>query len=161
MTSFRAILAVLVEHGVDFIVVGGVAGVLHGSPLLTDDIDILYSLDEGNQRRLLGALQALDAVFRGDPRQLRPGLSHLASRGHKLLSTRLGDCDCLATIEEDSTYEDLLPHAELMRLGDLQVRVLSLRRLIEVKEKLARPKDRLALMHLVALRDERETGDDK
>jgi hypothetical protein len=72
MTSFRAILEALTRHRVDFIVVGGVAGVLHGSPLHTDDLDILYSLDEQNRERLLAALAELGAVFRDDPRNLAP-----------------------------------------------------------------------------------------
>lgn len=153
--QFRALLEVLVRHRVDFIVVGGVAGVLQGAPLLTRDLDIVYRLTEENEQRLLAALDDLDATFRADSRRLKPRLSHLASRGHKLLSTRLGDLDCLGTIEDDTDYEDLLPHADCMRVGEIDLRVLSLRRLVEVKEKLSRPKDRLALLQLRAALDER------
>jgi len=84
MTDFHRILKTLADASVDFIVVGGVAGVLQGAPIHTKDLDILYSLDPENQARLLGALQKLGAVFRDDPRHLEPNLSHLASRGHKL-----------------------------------------------------------------------------
>jgi hypothetical protein len=155
VVSFRAILEVLSKRDVDFIVVGGVAGVLHGSPLQTADLDIVYSLDVANQARLLVALEELDAIFRDDPRNLRPNLSHLACRGHKLLSTRFGDFDCLATIEENTTYDDLVEHTEVIQIGELRIKLLSLQRLISVKEKLQRPKDRLALMHLRATQEER------
>ncbi len=153
--QFRALLEVLANHRVDFIVVGGVAGVLQGAPLLTRDLDIVYRLTADNQDRLLAALHDLGATFRADPRRLKPDLSHLASRGHKLLTTRLGDLDCLGTIEEDTDYEALLPHVDRLRIGETELQVLSLRRLVEVKEKLARPKDRLALLQLRATLAER------
>lgn len=156
MQQFRAILELLAGHQVDFIVVGGVAGVLQGAPLITQDVDIVYCLAESNQERLLSALTELDAIFRADPRRLRPNRSHLASRGHKLLTTRLGDLDCLGTIEDDTDYDDLLPHVDRMMIGAAELQVLSLPRLIEVKEKLSRPKDRLALLQLRAVVDERQ-----
>ncbi len=153
--QFRAVLEILAKHEVQFIVVGGLAGVLHGAPITTQDVDIVYSLALENQQRLLGALQELDAEFRADPRRIKPNLSHLATRGQKLFSTRLGDLDCLATIEDETTYEDLLPHVDFMTLDGLELRVISLPRLIEVKEKLTRPKDQLAVLQLRATLDER------
>lgn len=95
MTDFHRILKTLADANVDFIVVGGVAAVLQGAPIHTKDLDILYSLETANQVRLLGALQQLGAVFRDDPRRMEPNLSHLASRGHKLLTTSAGKLDCL------------------------------------------------------------------
>lgn len=153
--QFRALLEVLARHQVDFIVVGGVAGVLQGAPLLTRDLDIVYRLADDNAERLLAALEDLEAKFRADPRQLEPNRSHLASRGHKLLTTRLGDLDCLGTIEDDTDYEDLLPHVDRMQIGETEFQVLALGRLVEVKEKLTRPKDRLALLQLRATLAER------
>lgn len=161
MVSFRAILEVLAKHDVDFIVVGGVAGVLHGAPVVTADLDIVYSLEADNQIRLMAALKDLDATFRNDERRVRPNLSHLASRGHKLLETRFGDFDCLATIEDDTDYLGLEGHTESIMIGDLQFKVISLARLIRVKEKLGRPKDQLALMHLRATLEERIAGQKK
>ena len=155
MQQFRAIFGVLVSHEVDFIVVGGMAGVLQGAPITTQDIDIVYALSEDNQGRLLNALRELEATFRADPRRLEPALSHLASRGHKLFTTKFGALDCLVTIEEDTDYEDLASHIDRMQIGDFELKVISLPRLIEVKEKLTRPKDQLALIQLRATLDER------
>jgi hypothetical protein len=59
--SFQRILELLDEHGVEFIVVGGVAAVLHGAPVTTFDIDALVRVDADNADRLLAALTALDA----------------------------------------------------------------------------------------------------
>ncbi len=64
--NFRAIVRTLVEHEVEFAIVGGLAGVLHGSPIHTQDLDILYSLKPPNPSRLLAAAKTLDAVFWGD-----------------------------------------------------------------------------------------------
>jgi hypothetical protein len=156
MFQFRTILAALVKHEVDFILVGGLAGVLQGAPVNTRDVDVLYSLKEPNPERLMRALVELDAKFRGDPRNLAPSLSHLTSTGHKLLSTPFGDLDCLGTIEEATTYEDILPDVDEMALDDITILVISLPRLIEVKKKLTRPKDQVALLQLTATLEERE-----
>ncbi len=155
MPELRRILEVLASHEVDFIVVGGLAAVLQGAPTTTYDVDIVYSLAKPNQEKLLRALEELDATFRGDPRRLRPNLSHLDSKGHKLLTTRLGDLDCLGTIETDTTYEDLLEHVDWIEIDSRATRVLTLERLIEVKRKLKRPKDQLMLLQLEATLDER------
>ena len=158
MAQFRAILRTLAEHEVRFIIVGGVAAVLQGAPIHTNDLDIVYALDELNQERLLSALGKLGAVFRDDPRQLKPNLSHLASTGHKLLSTDYGALDCLGSIETDTTYLDLERHVDTFEIGGVMVSVISLPRLIEVKEKLTRPKDQLALIQLRAALEERSRG---
>jgi predicted nucleotidyltransferase len=160
MAQFRALLRTLVEHEVQFIVVGGVAAVLQGAPILTRDLDILYCLDPSNVERLHRVLRALGAVFRDDARNIAPDISHLASRGHKLLTTRLGELDCLGTIEEDTTYEDLLHHVDVVTAGELSIQVITLERLIQVKRKLTRPKDRLALMQLEATLEERRSRKD-
>jgi hypothetical protein len=156
MAQFRAILKTLVEHEVEFILVGGLAAVLQGAPVTTHDVDIVYSRGPHNLARLLRALRSMDAVFRADRRRLRPNESHLASAGHKLLETAFGDLDCLGTIEESTTYDDLLPFVDTMVLEELTMSVISLPRLIEVKEKLTRPKDQLMLLQLRATLEERE-----
>ena len=149
------ILRALVAHRVRFIVVGGAAAVLQGAPIQTLDVDVVYDRAEDNVANALAALAELDAVFRTDARRLRPNESHLASDGHKLLATKFGVLDLLATIETDTDYAALLPHVELIALGDIVVQVLSLERLVEVKRKLTRPKDKLMLLLLEATLDER------
>jgi hypothetical protein len=156
MFSFRALVRVLALHEVDFIIVGGLAGVMQGAPIHTQDLDILYSLKPPNPERLLHAAEEVEATFWGDARKLRPGLSHMESRGHKLLATRYGRMDCLATIEESTTLEDVAEDVDWMELDGIPVRVLSLPRLIEVKRKLSRPKDQLALLQLEATLAERK-----
>jgi hypothetical protein len=100
-------------------------------------------------------LGELDAVYRHDPRQLRPAESDLVGPGHQLLTTTLGDLDCLGTIDQDRGYDELLGQTVEMKLtGGRKVRVLSLAALIEAKERSGRPKDLAVLPVLRATLDE-------
>ena len=56
----ECLFRVLAEHDVEYVLVGGLAGVLHGSPAMTNDADIVPSKGEGNLERLADALRALD-----------------------------------------------------------------------------------------------------
>jgi hypothetical protein len=152
---FAEILRLLAAGDVEFVVVGMAAGILHGAPVTTVDLDVVHRRSPENVARLLRVLAELDAVYRHDPRRLRPGESHLAGPGHQLLTTTLGDLDCLGTIDQDRGYEQLLGLSVEMKLaGGLTVRVLSLPALIEAKTRSGRPKDLAALPVLRATLDE-------
>jgi predicted nucleotidyltransferase len=154
------LLRTLARHGVEFIVVGGTAAVLNGAPVHTFDLDIVYSRSSENVTRLMAALRELDALFRSDPRRIAPVESHLRSAGHKLLQTKHGPLDVLGTVEENTTYEELLPDCIWLEVSEVPVRVLGLERLIAIKEKLSRPKDQVMLLMLRAtLEEARKRGD--
>jgi len=148
------IIQTLVAHDVEFIVVGGMAAVLQGAPVHTIDLDIVYALSESNIVRLELTLTELGAVFRDGPRRIVPKRSHLQSRGHKLLQTTAGPLDALARIEANTTFEDLLPDSDWLEIEGARFKVLSLARLIVVKEQLNRPKDQAMLVLLRATLDE-------
>lgn len=153
--QFSEILRLLAAGDVEFVVVGMTAGILHGAPVTTVDLDVVHRRSPVNVERLLRVLGDLDAVYRHDPRRLRPGESHLIGPGHQLLTTRLGDLDCLGTIDQDRGYDQLLDLTVEMKLaGGLTIRVLSLPALIEAKERSGRPKDLAALPVLRATLDE-------
>lgn len=134
------VIELLVRHDVEFIVVGMTAGVLHGAPAVTFDLDIVYARDAANIAKLLSALKELEAIFRGDERRLVPNISHLESTGHKLLMTKFGVVDVLGSLGE-LEYADLLPDVEVMKIQNMNIQVLSLERLIDVKAKAGRDKD--------------------
>lgn len=157
MRSARSaeILRLLSRKEVEFIVVGMTAGVLRGAPVTTVDLDIVHRRSPENVARLLGVLAELDAVYRHDPRKLRPNESHLLGPGHQLLTTTHGDLDCLGAIDQDKSYEDLLEQTTEMKLAEgLSVRVLALSALIEIKERSGRPKDLAVIPVLRATLDE-------
>ena len=90
-------LAVLAEERVEFILVGGIAAALQGAPVLTQDVDILYRIEDTNLDRLEMALNRLNAFARHDERKLPFGKSHLQTRGHKLSTTDAGPLAPLVT----------------------------------------------------------------
>lgn len=155
-TKSFEVIELLTRHRVDFIVVGMTAGVLQGAPAVTFDLDILYSRAPANVERLLAMLEEVDAVFRADPRHLRPLRSHLVTAGHKLLMTTLGIVDVLGSLGE-SSYEDLLPDTIELDAEGMPFRVLSLEQLIVAKRLAGRPKD-LAVLPLLEATLARQRG---
>jgi hypothetical protein len=144
--NFYSVLETLSKYKVDFIIVGGVCGVLHGAPVTTFDLDIVHSRTQENLARLLPALQELGAYYRGrQDQRLKPKQDHLSSPGHQLLMTRFGPLDLLGTIGAGRSYEDLLEHSDEIKIGKMRLRLLSLEKLIEVKEELGSEKDKAVL----------------
>lgn len=152
---FLRLIEVFARHEVRYIVVGGVAAVLQRVPVNTQDFDVVHDRAEANVRRLLDALAELGAIYRDDPRSLRPSESHLRGTGNQLLQAGNLKFDLLGTIDWGGGYDDLLPNSEMLQVGDYPVRVLTLEKLIELKRRLPRPKDKLMLMHLEAALEER------
>lgn len=156
--DLAALIRVLCTERVEFLLVGGVAAALQGAPVLTQDVDVVYRIEEENLDRLEGALAQLDAVARGDSRRLRFDKSHLRTRGHKLASTNAGPLDLLDAINDDLGYEELVGSTDELEVTGYPIRVLSLERLIELKRQLGRPKDLAMLPVLEATLRERNRG---
>jgi hypothetical protein len=156
--SFVQLARVLAAHGVEYVLVGGLAAVLHGAPIVTKDADILHRRTPDNVTRLLAALHELRAVYRGDDRDLTPGPPHLLGSGHHLLRTALGDLDVLGAIGRGTTYDDVIGDAVAFELESVTLHVIDLRRLIESKEQAGRAKDHAALPVLRATLAEIERG---
>ena len=155
--SFGRILETFDRHGVEYIVVGGVAAVLQGAPVTTFDIDTLIKVDAANAARLLAALEELHAHYREQSRPISPTLEDILAGGHLLLATNAGPLDVLGFIGKGRRYEDLRASAPTLVVGDLSVRVLALATLIEEKKALGRAKDQavIALLETVLHRDGR------
>jgi hypothetical protein len=146
--SFQRILELLDEHGVEFIVVGGVAAVLHGAPVTTFDIDTLVKIDADNADKLLAALTALDARYRDHSGSVRPTKEDVMAGGHLLLMTNAGPLDVLGFIGQNRRYDEVADKTASVRIGRLPIRVLDLETLIEEKRALGRDKD-LAVVRLL------------
>jgi hypothetical protein len=125
------LIDVLAKHEVDFIIVGGMAAILRGTPVNTFDLDVVYERSAANIERMLGALNELEAIVPDDPRRLRLDESHLQSPGHKLMETNQGPLDLLGTIEETTGFPDLVADSDWIDLGVTRARVLRLERLIK------------------------------
>lgn len=145
----RAILQVLHRHGVAFVLVGGFAAAVHGSPLPTRDVDVVPRQTPDNLHGLSAALSELDARIRTDG--VPEGLpfvhdaDSLATLRTLNLQTRHGDLDI--TVEPSGTtgYDDLRRDAVEVVLRGTPVLVASLADVIRSKEAAGRSKDRRAL----------------
>lgn len=157
MTDFPGLLRTLSEGGVEFIIVGGFAGTLHGSAVPTRDLDIVYARAAGNIARLVKVLAPHEPYLRGAP----PGLpfdwspATIQAGLNFTLTTRLGALDLLGEIAGGGTFENLLPHTVEVSVFGQSVRCLSLARLIEVKRAAGRPRDLQAIADYEALSEER------
>jgi hypothetical protein len=147
-----ALFRVLVKHGVDFVVVGGVAARLRGAPLVTQDVDITPSALPDNLDRLTAALEDLQARLRtptepdGVPMPFDPGL--LRAGAVWTLVTKHGDLDLVMEPAGTDGYRDLVRDSgplTVARRPDLVVEVASLADVIRSKEATGREKDRAAL----------------
>lgn len=143
--SFREILRILSKHEVEYIVVGGVAAVIHGVPMATFDLDALVRISEENARRLISALEELDARYREHQTTVRPTEKDILAGGHILLITSAGPLDVLGFVGDDNRYEDLLAETEEIEIRGGRVRILNLDELIRLKRQTDRPKDRAVL----------------
>lgn len=123
LLSAGEMLRRLVERGVDFVVTGGIAALLHGSARNTFDLDIWVATDGAN-------LAALDDAF----------------------VTSLGELDVLARPSGASVYEELRRHADRYDLGGFNVSVASIDDLIAMKQAAGRPKDLLDIEELEAIK---------
>jgi hypothetical protein len=152
------LLALLATHQVDFVLIGGLAGALHGSPAATNDVDICPSRASDNLERLAAALVELDARIRTDTEP--DGLAF--DRSPEFLgivevlntTTIAGDLDIAFTPTGTDGYDELAERAVEFEIDDLRVWVASLDDVIHSKRTAARPKDLATLPLLEALRDE-------
>ena len=143
--SFREILEVLNQHQVEYIVVGGVAAVIHGAPTTTFDLDTLVRLNQVNAERLAKALSQLEARFREHRNVFCPTVDDVLAGGHLLLMTRAGPLDVLGFIGEKQRYEDLIGASSEIRMNVGSLRVLDLEALIAEKKRMGRAKDNAAV----------------
>lgn len=153
--DYPAVLRVLDEHDVAYVLIGGLAANARGSATATYDLDICYQRAHDNLERLVAALRAMNARLRGvaesvpfrlDARTLRNGDSFT-------FETDFGPVDILATPSGTSGYDDLIAAAERMDLGGFSVQVVALDDLIRMKRAAGRVKDRIEVENLIALRD--------
>jgi len=151
-----AVLRTLVRHEVRFVLIGGFAAAIRGSPVITGDIDICYARDEENLKRLAAALAELRATLRGAPSHVpfRLDAGSLKAGDHFTFNTKAGALDCLGTPAGTDGFADIDASATEEDLDGLVVRVASVDDLIRMKRAAGRPQDLIAVEWLAALRDE-------
>lgn len=145
-SDLSQLLEELLKADIRFILVGGLAEAIHGSPMTTLDIDILYDPSSDNVDRLFVFLQSIDVMYRRpDDKIIQLKKEDFLEEGHLLLITRLGPLDVLAFIEQGKTYTDLLEHTTGVEFKGFELRILNLRTIIELKKNSKDLKDKQKL----------------
>lgn len=159
ITNFEKLIATLVDDGVEFIVIGGVAATIHGSARLTNDLDVVYGRGDENLVRLVQSISPHNPYLRGAPpglpfrwdyETIRKGLNFT-------LITQIGALDLFGEVTGGGSYEDLLSFTVKKRLFEHDFLCLNLGRLIVIKRAAGRPKDYETVAELEALSKEEQT----
>jgi hypothetical protein len=149
----EAPLRLLGEYEVHCVIVGGVAAAIHGSSLLTNDLDVCYARDPGNLQRLARALQSVHARLRNVPEGLPFILDHETLKGglNFTLTTDVGDLDLLGEVRGLGQYDAVLAGSLRIELFGYHFAVIDIDKLIVAKRAAGRPKDLIALPELEAI----------
>jgi len=151
--DLRALFAPLVHHGVDFVMVGGMAGLSHGSSYPSYDLDIVYARDRGNIERLVESLREIGVRLRGAPDDL-PFLldvKTIENGSNFTFVTPHGDFDILGHADGMPSYEELKADALVRDILGFDIRVAAIEHLIAMKRAANRPKDRVAVEEYIGL----------
>jgi len=149
------ILDVLVRQNVDFVVIGGLAGIARGSAYNTHDVDVAYERSAENLSRLAAALSELGAALRGAPEGLpfRPDAETLRAESNFTFDTRFGSLDVLGDPAGAPRYDQLRADGSTEELWGLAIRIASVDHLIAMKEAAGRPRDLTMAAELRAISD--------
>jgi hypothetical protein len=154
MASTLEILKRLHDHQVKFVIVGGLAGVAHGSSLVTEDVDVCAPLDRTNLAKILAALDGINPRLRMSPNRprLRNDPERFAGYRNLYLVTDLGQVNILSEITGIGDYRVVTQHTVKLELAGRAYHVLDLDALIQSRRALGRPKDIQSAMELEAIR---------
>jgi predicted nucleotidyltransferase len=145
----------LADANVEFVIAGGLGTLLHGSALMTRDVDVACRMEPDNLLRIFAAFEELHPSHRMTPQKL-PFTRDQAERGglkNLYLSTDWGQLDCLGDIKGIGGYAECLADSEPIEIDGAEIRVLTLDALIRAKRAMGRPRDLHAVLELEAIRE--------
>jgi predicted nucleotidyltransferase len=156
--DYKKIVTVLHDGQVKFVLIGGVAAIVHGSARATFDVDVVYARDNENIERLVTALKPYKPYLRDAP----PGLPFLFNEKtvqaglNFTLTTTMGDLDLLGEVIGGGTFESLLPYSKEIEVFDSKCFCIDLEKLIQIKRAAGRPKDFEAIAELASILEEKQ-----
>jgi hypothetical protein len=144
--DIRELVAIIVAHGVDFVLVGGHAVGFHGHLRATMDVDFLIRPGEDNNARMMAALNEFGFGQAGiDP-------SIFKTEGHMLsIGAKPNEVDFVTSLSGCAT-DDIFDNAVMGKIGDTPLKIIGLPELLLTKRAAGRPKDRIDVEELEAIR---------
>lgn len=155
MQNTPELIRLLLEADFEFVVVGGVAAIAHGSASFTSDFDVVAPLTVDNVRRLLSTLGGLQPRFYqaiGKPLVERTA-EELSEFRNLYFETQLGRIDILGSLPPVGDYQRVASRAVTVLVHGHACRIASLDDLIAVKAHVGRPKDKQVELELRAIRE--------
>jgi predicted nucleotidyltransferase len=160
MDQMIEILKRLTEHQVEYVLVGGMAAVAHGSSMVTKDVDVCAPLGEPNLSKILNALREIHPKLRMRPDRmpLPDDPDRLQGLNNLYLVTDFGVIDFLGELTGVGHFDEVVKHSRPGDLGGFTCQIIDLDTLITAKRAAGRAKDMRALPELEALRQRRENS---
>jgi hypothetical protein len=161
--EFRQLLGPLIAHGVDFVLIGGQAGISHGSTYPSYDLDVVYGRGRDNVARLVAALGEIGVRLRGAPADLpfQLDVRTIENGANFTFETPYGDLDVLADAAGMGTYDELRSASLEREVFGHLVRVASIDHLIAMKTAAGRTKDKLMVEEYIVIADRQRAVDER
>ncbi|MDT8301185.1 MAG: hypothetical protein RQ760_06835 [Sedimentisphaerales bacterium] len=153
-SDFFNLLERLVNAGMDFVIVGGFAGVVHGCTYVTQDIDICCDFKPATLLTLQKAISNLHPVHRMTPGRKKLKLTEQTCVQFKnlYLDTDIGQLDCLSFIDGLGGYGEVKKESDFIEVEKFKMRVLSVDALIKAKKSMNRLRDKETVLQLEAIK---------
>ena len=155
-------LKLLGRNRVECVIIGGVAAAIHGSLILTNDLDVCYARNPENLNRLAVALQSVNAKLRNAPPDL-PFILDAETLKHGLnftFATDAGSIDLFGEVRGVGCFEDVVSGAAMYEFFGYSFPVIDIEKLITAKRTAGRAKDMIAVVELEAILDRKTSAED-
>ena len=154
--NLKALLERLLVYNIDFVLIGGFAALVHGSTMVTQDIDICAAITEEEVAKLREALKDLHPKHRMNPNAKHSFLEYPADiRGvnNIYLETDLGVLDIISQTQPAGSFAEIKSRSFEVPLYGRKCRIISIDDLIKVKEMMNRPKDQQVVKELKLIKE--------
>lgn len=168
MSVFEPIFVALDDAGARYVVVGGLATVLHGHARLTADIDLVIDLEPSEAHKAMSCLASIGLRPRApvaaedfaDPELRRSWIEDKGMQVFSLWDPREPLREVDVFVSHPVPFDELWARSELIELASTKVRIASIEDLIALKRLAGRPEDLQDIEALEAIAEERDRRDD-
>lgn len=155
MAEHQQLIERLLRHGVECVLVGGYAAVIHGVSLVTKDVDVCTHFSRENLERIYAAVADLHPYHFLTPQplplEIPPGFEKRINNLY--IGTDIGRLDCLGEVLGIGNYESALAESIPIHLPIGTIRMLNRKAMIKAKSAMDRPHDKITVLQLLAIEE--------